>query len=205
MAKRRYGKRNRYGNRYVARNSKGQFISNVDVGRSLKADKRRTAKNYKGSGYGQMGDTQKKSFLAHGGMEYYEGQGYNDKMDESMGMSHRESKMKQSMKDRRDESAGMEKHMGRRKYARVGTMDKGDRYGAEMSVPMNYPEGDGRVLGQSTPTTNFTPAGLHAENFGSESVSDFKTGFVTTFGVITALITGGMVINLLGMGANSDE
>ena len=197
MAKRRYGKRNRYGNRYVARNSKGQFISNVDVGRSLKADKRRTAKNYKGAGYGQMGDTQKKkSFFA---------QGYNDKMDESMGMSHRESKMKQSMKDRRDESAGMEKHMNRRKYARVGTMDKGDRYGAEMAVPMNYPEGDGRVLGQSTPTTNFTPAGLHAENFGSESVSDFKTGFVTTFGVITALITGGMVMNLLGMGANSDE
>jgi len=197
MAKRKYGKRNRYGNRYVARNSKGQFISNVDVGRSLKADKRRTAKNYKGAGYGQMGDTQKKmNFLA---------QGYNDKMDESMGMSHRESKMKQSMKDRRDESAGMEKHMGRRKYARVGTMDKSDRYGAEMSVPMNYPEGDGRVLGQSTDTTNFTPAGLHAENFGSESVSDFKTGFVTTFGVITALITGGMVINLLGMGANSDE
>jgi len=196
MAKRKYGKRNRYGNRYVARNSKGQFISNVDVGRSLKADKRRTAKNYKGSGYGQMGDTQKKSFFS---------QGYNDKMDESMGMSHRESKMKQSMKDRRDESAGMEKHMGRRKYARVGTMDKSDRYMAEMGVPMNYPEGDGRVLGQSTASTNFTPAGLHAENFGSESVSDFKTGFVTTFGVITALITGGMVINLLGMGANSDE
>jgi len=193
---RKYGKRNRYGNRYVARNSKGQFISNVDVGRSLKADKRRTAKNYKGSGYGQMGDTQKKSFLS---------QGYNDKMDESMGMSHRESKMKQSMKDRRDESAGMENHMNRRKYSRVGSMDKGDRYMAEMGVPMNYPEGDGRILGQSTASTNFTPAGLHAENFNGESMSDFKTGFITTFGVIGALITGGMVLNLLGMGSKSDE
>lgn len=196
MAKRRYGKRNRYGNRYVARNTKGQFISNVDVGRSLKADKRRTAKNYKGSGYGQQGDTQKKSFFA---------QGYDDKMDESMGMSHRESKMKQSMKDRRDESAGMENHMNRRKYARVGSMDEGDRYMAEMGVPMNYPEGDGRILGQSTASTNFTPAGLHAENFNGESMGDFKTGFITTFGVIGALITGGMVLNLLGMGSKSDE
>ena len=196
MAKRRYGKRNRYGNRYVARNTKGQFISNVDVGRSLKADKRRTAKSYKGSGYGQQGDTQKKGFFA---------QGYNDKMDESMGMSHRESKMKQSMKDRRDESAGMENHMNRRKYARVGSMDKGDRYMAEMGVPMNYPEGDGRILGQSTASTNFTPAGLHAENFNGESMGDLKTGFITTFGVIGALITGGMVLNLLGMGSKSDE
>tara|TARA_A100001391_G_scaffold40259_1_gene22498 strand:+ start:18758 stop:19369 length:612 start_codon:yes stop_codon:yes gene_type:complete len=203
MAKRRYGKRNRYGNRYVARNTKGQFISNVDVGRSLKADKRRTAKRQSGSGYGQQGDAKKKSFLAHGGMEYYEGQGYDDKMDESMGMSHRESKMKQSMKDRRDESAGMEKHMGRRKYARVGTMDKSDRYMAEMEIPMNYPEGDGRVLGQVTPTTNFTPAGLHAETFGG----NFKTGFAATFGVIAALMAGGAIVNVLGMAAsdNSDE
>ena len=260
MAKSRYGKRNRYGNRYVARNTKGQFISNVDVGRSLKADKRRTAKRQSGSGYGQQGDAKKKSFLAHGGMEYYEGQGYDDKMDESLGMRHRgkhsqsmkdrrdeasamdkkHSKMgrkyddvmtmdaefaghtqgyndrmdesmgmshrgkhSQSMKDRRDESAGMEKHMGRRKYARVGTMDKSDRYMAEMEIPMNYPEGDGRVLGQVTPTTNFTPAGLHAETFGG----NFKTGFAATFGVIAALMAGGVIVNVLGMAAsnNSDE
>ena len=51
-------------------------------------------------------------------------QGYDDKLDESMGMSMRESKMEQSMKDRRDESKGMEKGMGRRAYQRVGTMDK---------------------------------------------------------------------------------
>ena len=50
-------------------------------------------------------------------------QGYDDKLDESMGMSMRESKMKQSMKDRRDESKGMEKGMGRRAYQRVKTMD----------------------------------------------------------------------------------
>ena len=49
-------------------------------------------------------------------------QGYDDRMDESLGMSHRGSHS-QSMRDRRDESAGMERSMGRRKYSRVGTMD----------------------------------------------------------------------------------
>jgi hypothetical protein len=52
-----------------------------------------------------------------------EAQGYNDRMDESMGMSRRGRRMRQSMKDRRDESKGMEKSMGRRAYQRVGTMD----------------------------------------------------------------------------------
>ena len=52
-----------------------------------------------------------------------EAQGYNDRMDESMGMSRRGRRMKQSMKDRRDESKGMEKSMGRRAYQRVQTMD----------------------------------------------------------------------------------
>ena len=51
-----------------------------------------------------------------------EAQGYNDRMDESMGMSRRGRRMRQSMKDRRDESKGMERSMGRRAYQRVGTM-----------------------------------------------------------------------------------
>ena len=57
-------------------------------------------------------------------------QGYDDRMDESLGMSHRGSHS-QSMRDRRDESAGMERSMGRRKYSRVGTMDRGNRMMAE--------------------------------------------------------------------------
>ena len=36
--------------------------------------------------------------------EHHKGQGYNDELDESLGMSHKESGMRQSMKDRRDES-----------------------------------------------------------------------------------------------------
>jgi hypothetical protein len=50
-------------------------------------------------------------------------QGYNDRLDESLGMRHKK-KHKQSLKDRRDESKGMEKAMGKRAYSSVKTMDK---------------------------------------------------------------------------------
>lgn len=53
-------------------------------------------------------------------------QGYDARLDESLGMRRgKESTKKQSMKARRDESKGMEKAMGRRPYAAVKTMDKG--------------------------------------------------------------------------------
>ena len=52
-------------------------------------------------------------------------QGYNDRLDESLGNRNGvEPMMMQSFKDRRDESKGMEKSMGRRAYQSVGTMDK---------------------------------------------------------------------------------
>tara|TARA_R100000008_G_C3544445_1_gene146730 strand:+ start:201 stop:443 length:243 start_codon:yes stop_codon:yes gene_type:complete len=55
-------------------------------------------------------------------------QGYDDRLDESLGARRgAESTKTQSFKARRDESKGMEKAMGRRAYAAVGTMDKGDR------------------------------------------------------------------------------
>ena len=53
----------------------------------------------------------------------FSAQGYNDKMDESMGMRHRGSHS-QSMKDRRDEASAMDKKGRRgRKYDDVRTMD----------------------------------------------------------------------------------
>jgi len=116
-----YGTRNRYKlngkQRYVARNSKGQFISNVDVGRSLAQDKR----SKKPTRYAKAG---KRGFGDHDGHHHHAEQGYNDKMDESMGMRHRGSHS-QSMKDRRDEASAMDKdhsEMGR-KYDDVMTMD----------------------------------------------------------------------------------
>ena len=64
--------------------------------------------------------------LARGGKTHR--QGYDDKLDESLAMRRGAGRTKeQGRKDRRDESAGMEKSMGRRKYASVGTMDKGSR------------------------------------------------------------------------------
>lgn len=49
-------------------------------------------------------------------------QGYNDRMDESLGAKH--GKKSQSYKARRDESKGMEKAMGKRAYSSVGSMDR---------------------------------------------------------------------------------
>ena len=52
-------------------------------------------------------------------------QGYNSRLDESLGM--KQGKKKQSMKDRRDESEGMEKAMGKRAFSSVKSMDKKHR------------------------------------------------------------------------------
>tara|TARA_B110001454_G_scaffold8520_1_gene8101 strand:- start:4712 stop:6751 length:2040 start_codon:yes stop_codon:yes gene_type:complete len=55
--------------------------------------------------------------------EHHKGQGYDDELDESLGMSHKESGMKQSLKDRRDESKGTEKFDHSRAYSRVAAME----------------------------------------------------------------------------------
>ena len=79
----------------------------------------------KSKGYAKGGKRMMKSKgYAKGGKK----QGYNARLDESLGMRRgKESSKSQSMKSRRDESKGMEKAMGRRAYAAVGTMDKGRR------------------------------------------------------------------------------
>ena len=65
---------------------------------------------------------------AKGGKSGAKKQGYNARLDESLGARRgAESTKSQSFKARRDESKGMEKSMGRRAYAAVKTMDKGNR------------------------------------------------------------------------------
>ena len=49
-------KRTRIGNRYVTRKKGGQFKTNVDVGRSLSADRRSKSKNTVKAGHGHQGD-----------------------------------------------------------------------------------------------------------------------------------------------------
>ena len=52
-------------------------------------------------------------------------QGYNARLDESLGARRgAESTKSQSLKSRRDESKGAEKAAGNRAYSAVGTMDK---------------------------------------------------------------------------------
>lgn len=53
-------------------------------------------------------------------------QGYNDRLDESLGMRHR-GPHKQSLKDRRDESKAMEKKYTKHAYAGDKMMDKSSR------------------------------------------------------------------------------
>ena len=61
-------------------------------------------------------------------MDVYSAQGYNDKMDESLGMRDGAArKFRQSMKDRRNEAGAMDRKYGmRRKYEDVETMDAED-------------------------------------------------------------------------------
>jgi len=114
--------------RFITRDAKGRIKSNVSVGRSIKADRRRKSANVpKKSGYGHRGDYAKKGGIMNMMMEA-------------------------------------------------------------------QPNGDGRVLGQSTATTDYTPVGLGAE----DSVGGgFKMGFGATVGVIAGLMVAGGVGQLL--------
>lgn len=53
-----------------------------------------------------------------------ERQGYNSRLDESLGERHR-GRHKQSLRSRRKESEGMEKARGHRKYSGSRSMDRG--------------------------------------------------------------------------------
>jgi len=98
------------------------------------------------------------------GSEHHKGQGYNDELDESLGMSHKEFGMKQSFKDRRDESKGTEKFDHSRAYSRVKAMDAenmgltqyvGSAGGSGDGTPVSYggialPESDVAAMVESS-------------------------------------------------------
>jgi len=61
----------------------------------------------------------------NGGSVMKKKQGYNARLDESLGNRvGKEGSKEQSKTDRRDESKGTEKHYGKRPYSGVDTMDK---------------------------------------------------------------------------------
>jgi|MDTB01.1.fsa_nt_gb hypothetical protein len=109
--------------------------------------------------------------------EGFEAQGYNDRMDESMGMTRPEGGMKQSYKARRDESKGMEKAMGRRAYQRVGTMD------AEMAEMVDYDQ-DG--MANSEVFGEFVNDNVIGQDFNGQVIGQNAEGFEPqqVFGVV---------------------
>ena len=83
-------------------------------------------------------------------------QGDNARLDESM--AARNGKKKQSLASRRKESEGTEKSMGRRKYAAVSTMDKGNRKkGAKAKRVVNLGAGGPVGRTSSSASSSNTP------------------------------------------------
>ena len=121
--------------------------------------------------------------------EHHKGQGYDDEMDESLGMRHR-GKHKQSFKDRRDEAAAMDKRHTRmgRKYDDVMAMDAehGEDYVVQESglpvIPDSYGTNSALDSGQGVPVW-----------YGSaENMDDYD--YQSTMGVIdSAPFTEGTV------------
>tara|TARA_R110000824_G_scaffold108439_4_gene255454 strand:- start:229 stop:2268 length:2040 start_codon:yes stop_codon:yes gene_type:complete len=116
-AKHSYPHRTIDGDNYVHHDSKGRETRRTNRGKSIKADRRRYTPNDKlKPGQGHLGD-----FVR-------EAQGYDDRLDESMGMRNRgRNHGPMTMKDRRNMSRGMENDMYRRPNAAVRTMDRGNR------------------------------------------------------------------------------
>ncbi len=133
----------------------------------------------------KVGDMMKMRRMGRG---RFDAQGYDDKLDESMGMSKKESKMEQSMKDRRDESKGMEKGMGRRAYQRVGTMDAEGCENCGSALVMNAEgehgcgcgtemEAEETMLGSIGEGNDFGQ--MEAEGFGAERRYRYGNRYIT--------------------------
>jgi hypothetical protein len=88
----------------------------------------------------------------YAGVDTMDAQGYNDKMDESLGMRHR-GRHSQSMKDRRNEAAAMDRKYGmRRKYEDVETMDAEEMIFEGLPViPDSYGTNSALSSGQGVP------------------------------------------------------
>jgi len=114
-------------------------------------------------------------------------QGYDDQLDESLGMRDGpESSKVQSYKDRRDESKGMERALGNRPYSGVGTMDlAGEEVNPETLAtlpfqPENYPGmpvvansyGDGSALGAGQGVPEWYGSAESQQTFSAQEVME---------------------------------
>ena len=95
-------------------------------------------------------------------------QGYNDRLDDSMG--GRSGRKSQNEKARRDESEGMEESMGNRKFSGARTMDKGRRKMRGGGEIRGYRDG-GLV---TMPSSNTMVRGPHGSTATAENTNQHK-------------------------------
>jgi hypothetical protein len=123
------------------------------------------------------------------GSEHHKGQGYDDELDESLGMSHKESGMKQSFKDRRDESKGTEKFDDSRAYSRVKAMDAEMDGGKDWNMGLTQYAGSAGGSGAGTPVSYggiALPESAVAELVESSSDNPLDASMGTVMGTMGA-------------------
>ena len=135
-------------------------------------------------------------------------QGYNDRMDESMGGG---DTMDATRKARRDESKGMEKSMGNRAYSRVQTMDaEFNAYDDDITERQEYLIG--KLGGSSKKSMNRSQASDYikrlkgkksgtwkdAETFGAEMPASEEN--MVDLGSVDAFYGGGRKVEVSGDG-----
>ena len=121
-------------------------------------------------------------------------QGYNDKMDESLGMRHR-GKHQQSMKDRRDEASAMDKRHTRmgRKYDDVMTMDA-DTAGYLQNGSLSM-DGYTPLESVEVDRTSMQPTQNYGAEFEGEFADDFKKGAGLGSGAVVGFALPGLLLS----------
>lgn len=123
----------------------------------------------------------------------HDAQGYDDKMDESLGMRHRGSHS-QSMKDRRDEASAMDKghSMMGRKYDDVMTMDADTAgYLQDGSLSM---DGYTPLESVEVDRTSFQPTQNYGAEFAGERLDTVKEGALLGLGAGATFGIGGLLM-----------
>jgi hypothetical protein len=128
----------------------------------------------------------------------HDAQGYNDKMDESLGMRHRGSHS-QSMKDRRDEASPMDKDhsMMGRKYDDVMTMDADTAgYLQDGSLSM---DGYTPLESVEVDRTSFQPTQNYGAEYAGETADNFKKGVGLGSGAVVGIALPGILLGTAGL------
>jgi len=124
----------------------------------------------------------------------HDAQGYNDKMDESLGMRHRGGH-EQSFKDRRDEASAMDKRHTRmgRKYDDVMTMDA-DTAGYLQNGSLSM-DGYTPLESVEVDRTSMQPTQNYGAEFEGEFTDDFKKGAGLGSGAVVGFALPGLLLS----------